>query len=1035
MRKQGRTRKALLIALLLAVAVFAVVTRFLNRYGDNVIDRIEEQTGLVVEGEGVRLSFYGGLGFRGYDMKVRADEGALPFIEADGLFVGLDLFALLGREVRIDKIHLHGPKIKIVRSSDGGLAILDYVRKKGTTADGEAEDSASGMDQDGKGAWKGLVRLKELISVEDGEISFWDYSVGVPPFATKVRDLDIRLRRGLGHDGTDILLSARVEGDGNDARIRVEGALSGLLDGPGAGRVRFDVDCKLKDADLSLFMPYLVKEGPVKNLRGLIDLDFVARGEAEGTVDLDGELSATAISLEVPGIYRGPRSAESLFVSGEFSFSKETLLAEDVHVVADDIAIEGFCRLTGLGGEDVRVEAEAKTGKMPIVDALRYVPLANITGKTWPFLVEMIKAGTVRIESSRFDGLLADFTNLSDRPYSDIITARLDLKGVAVDLPMEEEYLPGMLTGVIGLADGILTFEDFSGRYGRTDLNRIDGFLDPVYRAGGILRLEVAAEPSLPEMMIELQHEICPDGLREIAAGLDFFEGKTALEMVLQLTTEKPTNTSAAGCVHAKGVDLVHDELPKGLSALQGEVCFDDDGVKMKELNMLFGEDPVRLTGDVNWNAPEGTETELIIDAKDLNLGGIEPLIGFEGVVKLEGPASGTLRIVRRGDTTESFGEVNPAGVTVTINQPWLSPFEGLRGRLKHLGREQEIESLKGTIGGNAFELSGKMTQREGFGLTFKCASPYLDMAKLFLQPDSPEMEVENPGAFEAPSSMDVRIEGDIHADRGTFREIAFEPVDAKLVMDRGVLRTDVTADFDGGGLTGCVWVNYLHAEGRRFGLCLSAVGMDLATLLKSLGSEESILEGMGDITGTLEGLSVEGEPIVPTLNGKIEVVTGEGVLKRLEVLARILTLVDASKWFTIMPGDLSTQGMPCRRISGTFEIVDGIASTQDLVIEANAMRLSAVGSIDLVKKTMDMTVGFQPLGNFDTVVDQLPIVGHILTGEGRSLIVFAFRLDGPIEEPRIRPVSLESVGRGVAGILGRLLQLPQDLVGGSLFP
>ncbi|MFC1889825.1 AsmA-like C-terminal domain-containing protein, partial [Thermodesulfobacteriota bacterium] len=351
------------------------------------------------------------------------------------------------------------------------------------------------------------------------------------------------------------------------------------------------------------------------------------------------------------------------------------------------------------------------------------------------------------------------------------------------------------------------------------------------------------------------------------------------------------------------------------------------------------------------------------------------------------------------------------------------------------LGREQEIRSLKGTIGGNAFELEGKMTQEEGFGLTFQCSSPYLDMEKLFLKPDSQEAEEVEPATAGSPASMEVGIEGDIYADRGTFREIEFEPMNAKLLMDRGVFRTDVTADFDGGGLTGCAWVNTLHAEGRRFGLCLSASGMDLGALLRSLGSEESIIEGRGDVTGTLEGLSVKGEPLARTLNGRVEIVTGEGVLKRLEVLSRILTLVDASKWFTMMPGDLTAEGMPCRRISGSFEIVDGIASTEDLVLEANAMRLSAVGSIDLAKRTMDMTVGFQPLGNFDAVVDQLPIVGHILTGEGHSLIVFAFRLEGSIEEPRIRPVSLESVGRGMVGILGRLLQLPLDLVDGSFLP
>ena len=121
--------------------------------------------------------------------------------------------------------------------------------------------------------------------------------------------------------------------------------------------------------------------------------------------------------------------------------------------------------------------------------------------------------------------------------------------------------------------------------------------------------------------------------------------------------------------------------------------------------------------------------------------------------------------------------------------------------------------------------------------------------------------------------------------------------------------------------------------------------------------------------------------------------------------------------------------GMPFNKITGDFALSDGVASTQNLFLDSNAMNLSAVGKFDMVKNELDLNIGVQPLQTVDKVVSKIPIVGWILTGKDRSLITTYFEAKGRIEDPKVTAVPVKSLAKGVLNIFKRVFELPARLI------
>lgn len=165
------------------------------------------------------------------------------------------------------------------------------------------------------------------------------------------------------------------------------------------------------------------------------------------------------------------------------------------------------------------------------------------------------------------------------------------------------------------------------------------------------------------------------------------------------------------------------------------------------------------------------------------------------------------------------------------------------------------------------------------------------------------------------------------------------------------------------------------------------------------------------------------------SLGGKLNLVLLKGRVRRFTVLANILRLLN------LAPDPV--EGVPYDRLKAVFDLKQGVAETRDLKFVSDTIKVGGVGKIDLVGGEVDMLLGVQPLRTLDKVINflqlsKIPLLGRLLFGKEGSVLVVAVKVRGPLANPQVVAVPKESLGRGVFGVLRRLLELPAQLFPGG---
>ncbi|WP_027967656.1 AsmA family protein [Halomonas halocynthiae] len=183
-----------------------------------------------------------------------------------------------------------------------------------------------------------------------------------------------------------------------------------------------------------------------------------------------------------------------------------------------------------------------------------------------------------------------------------------------------------------------------------------------------------------------------------------------------------------------------------------------------------------------------------------------------------------------------------------------------------------------------------------------------------------------------------------------------------------------------------------------------------LASLLASLGHEpppaEGLLYGQGELTS--QGNSVE--RVTRGLNGQVELginegrLTGANISRELcGVAARLEGKPLGSEW---------PEGTPFEQATATIDITDGIASTDDLVLNIPGINVGANGTLDLGSEAFDLRVA----ASFSDDVDPACAVNPRLIG-----VALPLRCKGQLSEDSSKWCRLDSTA--VQAALSQALQ------------
>ncbi|MEA3230484.1 MAG: AsmA-like C-terminal domain-containing protein [Thermodesulfobacteriota bacterium] len=215
--------------------------------------------------------------------------------------------------------------------------------------------------------------------------------------------------------------------------------------------------------------------------------------------------------------------------------------------------------------------------------------------------------------------------------------------------------------------------------------------------------------------------------------------------------------------------------------------------------------------------------------------------------------------------------------------------------------------------------------------------------------------------------------------------------------------------------------------------------GISLLTYIKlDKKPLDAILQGLDIQTDRINGtISLEGgvflggrnqAEIIRNLAGKFNIQITEGEVQKSNLIIKILDFLSIQNIFQKRPLDILTNRFYFKSMQGVVTIQNGILTTDRLFMKSPVFNAAAQGRFDLPRDHLNMYVGVQPLNTIDRVVSKIPIIGHILTGKKKTILVYYLKVRGNPEDLVLKQIPFKNLDHAIAGYFKRLFLTPARL-------
>ena len=557
----------------------------------------------------------------------------------------------------------------------------------------------------------------------------------------------------------------------------------------------------------------------------------------------------------------------------------------------------------------------------------------------------------------------------------------------------------------------------------------------------------------LKNLFALFQSSLSPDEIRLKANGFEALSGTSQISFKGK-TLPGTSRFSYEGEFSPRDASLLQKGNPVPFVFKEGGMSFSNLGIGFSKAKFVFGKSSLTMDGffkegDINlstWGS---------IDLKPLYSFLQSPLFSdqirehTDGIQDLSGEAEVRLKWlgkINEGLMTLREGEFRLKKIFLQHRKVPV-PLSDIEGSLHFLPEEIRVEGLKGKFGNSPLSLSGTISRTTPSGsavrlsksdsekistepmkrLIFKISFTRLDLDLLF-----PKRKETTPTSFEKLKEwlLNWSFEGKVEIDQGNFRNLHYQELKAEVKTADGKLHIHpFHFKADGGDFWGEGWIQPTE-RGIRFEIKPRLSSMEakafLRTLFQKEEEEKTVVTGRMHIQKVeLRGEGENFQKIKESLNGKLNLEVENGAIEKANILSKIFSILNVSQWFKGRLPDLKTKGLPYRNITATFHVKDGIASTDDFLIDSDAMRITILGKVDLGKNLMDTRVGVHPLVTIDTILSSVPIAGYILTGKDKAFISYFYEVKGNLDDPKIEAIPLKSIEEPSWGIIKRLLETP----------
>jgi hypothetical protein len=191
----------------------------------------------------------------------------------------------------------------------------------------------------------------------------------------------------------------------------------------------------------------------------------------------------------------------------------------------------------------------------------------------------------------------------------------------------------------------------------------------------------------------------------------------------------------------------------------------------------------------------------------------------------------------------------------------------------------------------------------------------------------------------------------------------------------------------------------------------------------------ESLLDGSVTVEGVLTLKDPDGTGTFSGLNGHAGLLVEKGWIHQTSPILNALALISLEHIFKQDNPGVQNGRLYFDRIAADIEIDKGKILVRNLTMQSPAVNAAGAGTIDLNRDQLQIKIGLQPLGTVDSLVRRIPLLGKILTGKEKSLVVYSLEISGSLSNPQVKNVPFKNIGKSALGYLERMVFSPERIL------
>ena len=1021
MKKLAKIFGLLAATLLLFFSVALLAFYHLAQVGEFrrfLISEFEGRTGLKVEvGEAeVQMGRVVGVSFRKF---VLIDpESGRPLIAAPRMLVRVALLPLLERQLSFYELRLYEPNLHIVRDEQGNAPLIDLIL------------NLPFQDQQ---APQFSLDLRE-IRIEKGDVTFTDNYGGKGPVLTRFREIDLYLRRvrargllGLGFRAKpnpatrsksqprlDFRLKTIVDRDGQRAGLGISGK---VLFAEGSFDLRkawLDADLQAEALPAALLWDYYDRPLAESAVRGALAYRVHWEGRLAEGAHLKGEVRFSGLEIEAQSIFPsvvrlgdGRLEMALDWKPREIHFQRLDLRSKDL-----TLAVRGSLR--SLDGQDPYVELRLSTPFLPLAAVRSYFPTKIFQSPRLEYLAATVNQGEVRLAKAALSGKLSQLRRPFEPGHEEHLSLDAEVREAGGSFGGDHALALRGFSGRIVLEKGILYYKDFKGAVGLSRLVEIQGTHRGVLSSSGLLELRIKGDMEVGQLREQMQLGFLPLPADRMAGALQDLAGRGRLDLLLR--TDFSALRHYEGTLSLDGARLRVGDV--SLSQLKGELLFSPAEIRADRATALLAGSPVQIRLLLrNFGADQGT-FDLGIDSSGFKASEALRLLLSLGPSQSPGTVQGAIRYqgsLTAAENRKLSGSLELVGVQLPFRF-LRQPLREVNGRVRLDGHTIDFQGVKGQVGGYGFSLNGRWVGGEKPMLMFSLGAAEMDIAYLL-----PHEVSRDEAWYER-----LQVRGKLSLDKGRYESFSFSDLKTDLTLEKRLWRLEnFFARSEGGTVEGGGAFADTQENGR-FSVEPNVRGVALKGLLSWFDMGTTEVTGKVQLAGKFDFRGKTGAERKRDLNGAFHLRVEDGVARRFQLLVRVLSFLDLSRWFTLKMPNVNQEGIHFRSVTADFKVSQGVYSTQNLFVDSDDLRITGAGELDGPKGNLDFVIAVRPFPGVDSAANYIPILGTGLAAIKNSLLVASFNVRGPVDDPSITPAPFSTLSEFFYGALA----IPKGLIG-----